>query len=101
MDTSSKVLWLNQICDCEYAWNTAAPGGEPFDGVYYDAERDHTEPPEIINDWLPAPAVRFSAKNWAMHGASISSRCFVALYSRPRWRSGVGQQASSETHGGC
>ncbi|MGI6087781.1 MAG: glycoside hydrolase family 20 zincin-like fold domain-containing protein [Kiritimatiellia bacterium] len=53
MDTSSKVLWLNQICDCEYAWNTAAPGSEPFDGVYYDAERDHTEPPEIINDWLP------------------------------------------------
>lgn len=53
MDTSYKVLWLNQICDGEYAWNTAAPGSEPFKGLYYDAERDHTEPPEIIQDWLP------------------------------------------------
>ncbi len=53
MDASYKVLWLNQICNCEYAWNTAAPGSEPFNGLYYDAEKDHTEPPEIINDWLP------------------------------------------------
>ena len=45
--------WLNIICDCEYTWNTNAPGSEYFTGLYYDAEKDHTEPREIIDDWVP------------------------------------------------
>ncbi|OGV46078.1 MAG: hypothetical protein A2017_03960 [Lentisphaerae bacterium GWF2_44_16] len=45
--------WLNVICDCEYTWNTNAPGSEYFTGLYYDAEKDHTEPKEIIDEWVP------------------------------------------------
>ncbi|MBN1676369.1 MAG: hypothetical protein JXR37_35320 [Kiritimatiellae bacterium] len=47
------LLSMNQLCSCEFAWNTEAAGSELFDGIYYDVERDHTEPKEIIEDWLP------------------------------------------------
>lgn len=48
-----RLTWMNQLCSVEYAWNTEAPGSEAFDGPYYDSEKDHTEPKEIIEDWVP------------------------------------------------
>jgi hypothetical protein len=48
----SWATWMNSICSCEFAWNTNAPGSAVYNGIYYDAERDHTEPKEIIEDWL-------------------------------------------------
>ncbi|MFA7174145.1 MAG: glycoside hydrolase family 20 zincin-like fold domain-containing protein [Kiritimatiellia bacterium] len=45
--------WMNAICSGEYAWNTTAPGSEVFSGLYYDIERDHTEPPEVFEEWVP------------------------------------------------
>ncbi|MBN1676367.1 MAG: hypothetical protein JXR37_35310 [Kiritimatiellae bacterium] len=48
-----KLTWLNNICSGEFCWNTKAPGSAEFGGLYYDSEKDHTEPKEIIEDWLP------------------------------------------------
>jgi len=47
------LISMNQLCSCEFAWNTEASGSEPHDGIHYDVERDHTGPKEIIDDWLP------------------------------------------------
>ena len=54
--------WLNRINACEYAWNTLAPGHERFTGLYYDAEREHTEPKEIMEEWVPRACRAFYGK---------------------------------------
>lgn len=45
--------WLNFICSGEFAWNVNAPGAEVFKGWYYDFERDHAGPPEVLDEWVP------------------------------------------------
>ncbi len=44
---------MNNLCDVEFSWNTDAPGAEVFTGLYYDMDKDHTGPKEIIEDWVP------------------------------------------------
>ncbi len=50
---SRREIWMNNLCDVEFSWNTEAPGAEVFTGLYYDMDRDHTGPKEIIEDWVP------------------------------------------------
>ena len=45
--------WLNVICTGEYTWNTNAPGSENYTGLYYDAEKDHTGPKVMMDEWVP------------------------------------------------
>ncbi len=66
MDASYKVLWLNQICDCEYAWNTAAPGSEPFNGCITTPKRITPNRRRSSTIGCRAPAARSSVKSWAM-----------------------------------
>ena len=49
----TQMTWMNHLCSVEFSWNTEAPGSELFNGIYYDAEKDHTEPKAIIDGWLP------------------------------------------------
>ena len=48
-----KMTLMNLLCSNEFCWNTEAPGSAEFAGIYYDSEKDHSEPKEIIEDWLP------------------------------------------------
>ena len=64
------VRWMNYICSCEFTWNTRAPGHEDF--RYYDAERDHTGPKVIMQEWVPRASRAF-------FGRQVGS-CIAPLY---------------------
>jgi len=51
--------WLTLIDCCEFSWNTLSPGNEEFKGLFYDPEKDHTQPDVIMNDWLPMACRNF------------------------------------------
>ncbi|MFC1611536.1 glycoside hydrolase family 20 zincin-like fold domain-containing protein [Myxococcota bacterium] len=62
-----KLTWMNQLCSVEFTWNTSAPGSEVYNGLRYDAEKDHTEPAVIMDEWVPR-ATR------ALYGPEVGSR---------------------------
>jgi len=74
------LLSLNQLCSCEFAWNTEAPGSELHDGIHYDVEKDHTEPKEIIEDWLPRACRATFGKAVGSRIAPVYQAAVLPLY---------------------
>ena len=51
--SDSKPRWESVALFAEYAWNTSAPGAEPYDGsTFYDPLVDHTGPKDVMDAHL-------------------------------------------------
>jgi hypothetical protein len=74
------MTWMNYLCSAEFTWNTEAPGSELFNGIYYDAEKDHTEPKTIIDDWLPRASRALFGQEFGNRMAPVYQAGVLPLY---------------------